>query len=78
MNRNEIEGTVLTVLERVLKCRVNADSSRSNTPQWDSLKHIEVIFELEDRLEMEFSEAEMAEMNSVAAIVERSTTRSAT
>lgn len=70
MTRQQTEEVVLTVLSAVLKCRVDADSSRRSTPKWDSLKHIEVIFTLEDELDMQFSEAEMADMDSVKAIVD--------
>ena len=69
MDRDEIEAVVLAVLAAVLKCEVDLNSSRHNTPQWDSLKHIEVIFAVEDELDLEFSEEEMASVESVARIV---------
>ena len=72
MDRNQIEQTVLTVLTTVLKhpCHEGADITRQNTPNWDSLKHIEIMFALEDELGTEFSEAELAELNSVTKIVD--------
>jgi acyl carrier protein len=70
MDRREIEAVVLVVLAAMLKCEVDLNSSRHNTPQWDSLKHIEVIFAVEDELGLEFSEEEMVNLNSVAKIVE--------
>lgn len=71
MNDNQIEMAVITTLARVLKCEANHETSRKITPQWDSLRHIEVIFELEDSLGVEFSEAEMADLDSVDKIIEK-------
>lgn len=71
MNRQEIEKVVLASLGSVMKCEVDHDSSRENTMAWDSLKHIEVIFLVEEELEVQFSEDELEELNSVSAIVEK-------
>jgi acyl carrier protein len=71
MNREVVEKTVLGVLAAVLKCQVDLETSRSNTRQWDSLKHIEVIFALEDELKVQFSKGEMSHMDSVSKIVSR-------
>lgn len=62
-------NTVLDALRVVLKTEVNADTSVHNTPQWDSLRHIEVIFAVEDATGVQFDEAELSELNSVARIV---------
>lgn len=60
---------VLDALRVVLKTEVNADTSVHNTPQWDSLRHIEVIFAVEDATGVQFDEAELGELNSVERIV---------
>lgn len=72
MVRNQIEQTVLVVLATVLKhpFHDDADITRQNTPSWDSLKHIEIMFALEDELGTEFSEEELAKLDSVAKIVD--------
>lgn len=69
MNRQQIESQVLAVLATILKCDVGLDASRQNTPQWDSLRHIEVVFAIEEVLGIQFSEAEIAETNSVGKII---------
>lgn len=61
--------TVLDALRVVLKTDVDADTSVLNTPQWDSLRHIEVIFAVEDAAGVQFDEAELSELNSVARLV---------
>lgn len=72
MDRNQIERKVAEVLSTVLKRPLNAgsDIDRRNTPQWDSLKHVEIMFALEEELGIEFSEDELAGLNSAAMIVD--------
>lgn len=70
MDRDQIEQVVVKTLSAALKCEVDRNTSRQNTPQWDSLKHIDAVFTLEEELNLEFSEQEMVEMDSVAKIVE--------
>jgi len=72
MDRNQIEKTVLAVLGTVLKIPFPAgtDVRRRDCPKWDSLKHIEIMFILEDELSIEFSEDELAALDSVGCIVD--------
>lgn len=71
MDRQQIETVVLRTLAAVLKREVNVDSSHNNTAEWDSLKHIEIVFALEDELGLQFFEEELPCLNSVASIVEK-------
>jgi acyl carrier protein len=70
MNRQRIENIVITVLSAVLKCNVDELSSRETLPQWDSLKQIEVIFAIEDELNIQFPEEILLNLDSVAQIVD--------
>ena len=70
MNRQQIKEVVLSVLSTVLKCEVNDEGARENLAQWDSLKHIEVIFAIEDELNFQFPEEILPNLNSVESIVE--------
>jgi acyl carrier protein len=72
MDRTQIEETVLVVLATILKrpFHNSADITRKNTASWDSLKHIEIMFALEDELGAEFSEEELVRLDSVAKIVD--------
>jgi acyl carrier protein len=72
MDRQRVEDTVRTVLQVVLKEPLSsgAEVSRENTASWDSLKHIEIMFALEDELETQFSEEELAALDSVKKIVD--------
>jgi acyl carrier protein len=72
MDSLSLEKEVLAVFAVVVKRTfdIGSDVSRKNTPEWDSLKHIELMFALEDRFGIQFSEDELAGLDSVARIVE--------
>ncbi len=72
MDRIGIEQTVVIVLKTILKHSVGegAEVTRQNTVSWDSLKHIEIMFALEDELGVEFSEEELVALDSVTKIVD--------
>lgn len=72
MDRSEIERIVLLVLNTVLKLQLKPEDkpTRQNTPGWDSLKHIEIMLALEEELEVEFSEDELVQLNSMDKIIE--------
>lgn len=68
---NDIENKVISVISKVLKTDVDKNTTRKDCSKWDSLKHIEVIFAIEDEFEIEFTEEEMSEMNSVSSFVRK-------
>jgi acyl carrier protein len=70
MDRTEIKALVLSVISAVLKFEVSDGVTAENTFQWDSIKHIEVIFALEDELDLQFPEEMMPNLNSVERIVD--------
>lgn len=70
MNRSEIESVVVSVIRRVLKCKIDNKCSREDCNQWDSLKHIEIIFSIEDELNIQFPEEMLSELNDVPLIVD--------
>lgn len=72
MDRIQIEQTVLAVLTTILKRPFSdsTDITRQSTANWDSLKHIEIMFALEDELGTEFSEEELVSLDSVSKIVD--------
>lgn len=45
-----------------------ADLARDSTPQWDSLKHMEIVFALEDRYGVRFDESEFSALVSPVTI----------
>lgn len=72
MQSELIEQKMRKVMGQVFKLPVEsiaADASRENLEQWDSLKHLNLMLALEDALGVEFSDAEIAEINSYQGLV---------
>jgi acyl carrier protein len=71
MQHKKLEATVRAIMLLVLNGE-NAETGdilRENSGGWDSLKHVELIFMLEDRFNVRFDEDEMSMMNSLTRIV---------
>ena len=60
---------LLAAVRAVLKTEVTPDTSTENTPQWDSLRHIELIFAVEDACAVQFDKDELADLTSVASLI---------
>ena len=69
VNSKSVESIVLDVFFTVLKRKVDINDSRLTVSDWDSLKHIEIIFALEDELGIQFNEEEIAQLNDVTKII---------
>lgn len=59
---------VIRVVSETLQCQVTADSARDNIEMWDSLRHLEVIFAIEDYFSCQFSAESLSKMNSISEI----------
>ena len=66
-----IEGRVRDVISRTLGVEISStgDIHRSELPKWDSLKHVELIFALEDEFQLYFDQEQMANLVSLSSIV---------
>jgi acyl carrier protein len=62
----EVRRVVGLVLRRDLP--PSAGLSREDDPNWDSLKHVEIILSVESATGVRFDEIELAELDSVGAI----------
>jgi acyl carrier protein len=63
--------TLEEVVSQVLRCSitdVNDDTSTRTVASWDSLRHIEVVMELEEAFGIAFPPMQAAAMTSVSAI----------
>lgn len=71
MDRKKIEDTVLDVLSTILQqpFKAGENANRENNPNWDSLKHMEIMFALEDELSVEFPEDSLAGLDSAEKII---------
>lgn len=64
---------VIQVISRVMDMpanEINEDSSPDTVAGWDSLKHMNLVLALEEELGLQFSDAQIVEMNSVGLILE--------
>ena len=70
----DLEGEVSRLVVAVLGIAPSGDLARKNVDAWDSLKHMEIVFALEDRYGVTFDESEFSMLDSparIAALLER-------
>lgn len=66
-----LESEVARIVSRILRVDVGADASRLNVPGWDSLRHVEILFAIEEAYGVTLDEAEMAALDSVKRLARR-------
>lgn len=69
MEKGDIENGVIEVMEAIFGCTVNSESTFESVDGWDSLKHTQMIFALEDKYSVMFSEEMIPNQTSVSQIV---------
>lgn len=72
MTRDDIETRVSEILALVLKLPdpPRGPVVRAETPEWDSLSHIEILYAVEETLEVAFTEHELSALDGSQAIVD--------
>jgi acyl carrier protein len=70
MNRAEIESGVGEILSTVLERGNAANLARSNEAAWDSLKHMQIVFAIEEKFGVRFSEEQIPRLDSFPKIVD--------
>ena len=73
MTPGEVEQAVKDVLETVLRRSVRSDENvlRAETSEWDSLRHVELVFAVESTLGIQFEADELPELDSSQALIQR-------
>jgi acyl carrier protein len=64
--RNKIK----TIISEVLKINVDDSTSQATCGEWDSLRHLNLVFELETAFHVSFEPDEMARMINIDVIEE--------
>ncbi|MDR2384066.1 MAG: acyl carrier protein [Tannerella sp.] len=59
---------IIEIASRVFHIKATNDTSQATCPVWDSLRHINLIIELEAAFDMQFEPEEIAAMKSIAEI----------
>ena len=66
-----MEEQIIKIMEDVLDEQgINLESTQDSLENWNSLRHLNLVSELEDAFDVEFDPEEIAEMKSVKAIVD--------
>ncbi|MFT0531221.1 acyl carrier protein [Castellaniella hirudinis] len=71
MDRQQVESAVVKIVSTVLKEQISLEASRAALSTWDSLKHVEIMFALEDEFGIAFSEKELSDLDNVSEIIDR-------
>lgn len=69
MKNNKIQSKIkdlISVVFNIDKNNINEDTQSSN---WDSLKHMNLILALEDEFDLKFKNAEIIQMNNYLSIL---------
>ena len=62
---------VIEIMKDVLETEdISLITSQENCENWNSLRHLNLVSELEDAFNMEFEPEEIADMHSVNSIIE--------
>ena len=67
----ELAGVVAAIVARVLRMSPEEAfvARRGEQEAWNSLKHIEIVFQIEEEFEVQFEEDEIAELFDVKSII---------
>lgn len=66
-----MEKKVISLLSRVFEnIAIDESSSQENIPEWDSMKQLNIAFEIENEFGIELEPEEIVLLKSVSAIME--------
>jgi acyl carrier protein len=70
-SRDAVEERIQEIMAIVFQRPVTgADGLRFGTEPWDSLRHVELIFTIEDEFGIRFDESELTDLTSFPALAE--------
>lgn len=64
-----MENEIIKIISQFLKSEVTISSSRSDFDAWDSLRHVDIIFAIEEEFDIFFSEADLETLDDVQSFV---------
>ena len=72
MEPESLERTIAELVSLALGCPADEalQLTRDTAGGWDSLKHMEILFAVEDELGIQFREDELGQLGSVRAIID--------
>jgi acyl carrier protein len=70
MNQEDIESGLLELFSIVLEHPVTSAVARENEARWDSLKHMQLVFSVEEKFQVQFTEEEIPTLDSFSKFLE--------
>jgi acyl carrier protein len=72
MQPEQVDEAVREVFAAVLARPVQPgdDLARASEPAWDSLKHMEIMFGVEERCDVQFTHEELASLDRLRAVID--------
>ena len=61
---------IIEIISNVLETKVDANASQATCEKWDSLRHLNIMVELEEEFDVSLEPEEIAEMKSLKKIEE--------
>jgi len=65
---DKIKEILATVLE-IDQTDVNNDTNPDTVPNWDSLRHMKLVFAIEDEYDVQFSDDQIIQLTDVGKII---------
>ena len=64
-----MENKILGILAQLLECEVNKETSQENCDNWDSIKQLSLVVELEKEFDVMFETEEIKQMKRYQDII---------
>ena len=64
-----MENEILKIISQFLKSEVTVSTSRWDCEAWDSLRHVDIVFAIEEEFDIFFSEADLETFDDVKSII---------
>lgn len=74
MDKEKLQGEILSLIEEILKLpagTITRDTMIDDVEEWDSLMHVMIIGELEERLGVSIALEDAVELNGVEELLEK-------
>lgn len=65
-----MKNKIINLVSKVLECKVDENSTKDNTENWDSLNHVKLILELQEKFEIKVPTEDIDKILSVKDIID--------
>ena len=74
MNRSEILSKLEIVFQEFFNCselKLLPDTVSDDIEEWDSVAHIQLVFEIEEQFSVQFEAEDIHKMNSISILIDK-------